>query len=226
VIESTPTNQEILVFISHRDSTCGECGEKLGRSAWIRLAGEKGAICLSCADLDQLIFLPSGNVALTRRAKKYSSLSAVVLKWSKTRKRNERQGLLVEEAALEKAELECLADSEVRELKRERSAERREQEDEKFIERFAARVREMFPGMPKDREKVIAGHACQKYSGRVGRSASAKDLEEDAVRLAVISHIRHVETNYDELLMRTGERSDARQSVRKTVDRVLADWQS
>jgi hypothetical protein len=72
-----PAN-ELKVFISHRDSTCDECGEELGRSAWIMLAGEKGALCLACADLDHLEFLPSGDAALTRRAKKYSELHAVV----------------------------------------------------------------------------------------------------------------------------------------------------
>jgi hypothetical protein len=95
---------EIKVFISNRDSTCGECGEDLGRKAWITLVRDKGALCLSCADLDHLIFLASGDAALTRRACKHSLLSAVVLKWSRARKRYERQGLLVEEAALELAE--------------------------------------------------------------------------------------------------------------------------
>jgi hypothetical protein len=42
----------------------------------------------------------------------------VVLKWSRARNRYERQGLLVEEQALEKAEEECLADSELRERRR------------------------------------------------------------------------------------------------------------
>src|ERR1700674_4470101 len=107
-------SQEFKVFISNRESTCGECGENLGSKAWITLAGEKGALCLACADLDHLLFLPSGNVALTRRAGKHSTLVAVVLKWSRARKRYERQGLLVEEQGLEKAEKECLADSEVR----------------------------------------------------------------------------------------------------------------
>jgi len=49
--------------------------------------------------------------ALTRRARKHSLLSAVVLKWSRARKHYERQGLLVEETALELAEDECLADA-------------------------------------------------------------------------------------------------------------------
>ena len=117
--------ENLKVFISSRDSSCEECGESLGRGAWITLVEGKGALCLSCADLDHLLFLPSGNTALTRRARKHSVLSAVVLKWSRARRRYERQGLLVEAEALEQAETECLADSEVRTRRREREAARR-----------------------------------------------------------------------------------------------------
>jgi hypothetical protein len=48
-----------------------------------------------------------------------------VLKWSRARKQYERQGLLVEEQAIEQAEQECLADSEARAIRREREAARR-----------------------------------------------------------------------------------------------------
>ena len=68
----------------------------------------------------QLVFLPVGDAALTRRARKHSTLSAVVLEWSRARERHERQGLLVEACALEKAEEECLADGEVRARRQER----------------------------------------------------------------------------------------------------------
>src|SRR3984893_16069490 len=80
-------NEELKVFISSRESICGECGENLGSEAWLPLAREKGALCLACADLDHLLFLPSGNPALTRRARKHSTLAAVVLKCSRARKR-------------------------------------------------------------------------------------------------------------------------------------------
>ena len=39
------------VFITSRESVCDECGEELGRKAWITLAGDRGALCLACADL-------------------------------------------------------------------------------------------------------------------------------------------------------------------------------
>ena len=218
--------QELKVFISSRESTCGECGENLGSKAWITLAGEKGALCLACGDLDHLFFLPSGNAALTRRARKHSTLAAVVLKWSRARKRYERQGLLVEARGLEKAEEECLVDSEVRARQREREAIRREEVDSKYLEEFAARVRELFPGCPAGREREIAEHACLKYSGRIGRSASAKAMDEAAVRLAVMAHVRHRETKYDELLASGRERWQARAAVEGALFRVLQKWEA
>jgi hypothetical protein len=218
-------SQDLAVFITTGESSCNECGEDLGRRAWITLAADKGALCLACADLDHLVFLPAGDAALTRRARKHSTLSAVVLRWSRARKRYERQGLLVEEVALEQAEQECLADSEARARRREREAERRAELDHQYVERFAARVREIFPGCPPGRETAIAEHACLKYSGRVGRSAAAKALDEAAVRLAVIAHIRHAETPYDSCLARGMDRREARAQVEGRVARVLAEWE-
>jgi hypothetical protein len=217
---------DLKVFISTRDSTCDECGEDLGRHAWITLAQDKGALCLACADLDHLVFLPAGDAALTRRARKYSTLNAVVLKWSRARKRYERQGLLVESEALDRAEQEYLADGEVRARRREREAERRAELDRQYVEQFAGRVRELFPGCPAGREVAIAEHACLKYSGRVGRSATAKSLDESAIRLAVIAHIRHAETNYDTLLARGYDRREARAAVEAAVDHVLGRWET
>ena len=55
---------EIKVFITNRESKCDDCGENLGRQAWITLQRDKGALCLTCADLDHLTFLPTGDAAL------------------------------------------------------------------------------------------------------------------------------------------------------------------
>lgn len=217
--------EEIKVFISNRDSKCGECDEELGRKAWITLDREQGALCLSCADLDHLIFLSAGDAALTRRARKHSQLSAVVLKWSRARKHYERQGLLVEEKALEQAESECLADSESRARRNEREQERRAERDEQYIQAFATHVRALFPNCPPDREQTIAEHACRKYTGRIGRSAAAKAFDEDAVRLAVIAHIRHRETNYDDLLGNGWYRGEARSQVRDQVNTICDLWE-
>jgi hypothetical protein len=217
--------QELKVFIAMRDSACDECGENLGRDAWIMLARDRGALCLACADLEHLVFLPSGDPALTRRARKHSRLSAVVLKWSRARNRYERLGVLVEEVGLASAEAQCLADGEARARRRSREEARRGELDREYVERFAQRVRELYPRCPGDAERTIAEHACLRYSGRVGRSAVAKAFDEEAVRLAVVAHIRHVETAYDELLAGGWDRRDARRQVEDRVRSVLDTWQ-
>lgn len=220
------SDNQIKVFISNRESKCDECGGKLGHHAWIVPVENKGAACLTCADLDHLVFLPSGDTALTRRSRKHSRLCAVVLKWSRARKRYERQGLLVENDALERADRECKADATQRETRRAQAVLRRAELDEEYIRLFAACVRELYPRCPTGREIVIAEHACRKYSGRVGRSPAAKALDKQAVRLAVTAHVRHTETNYDEHLSIMFERSEARTMVRDTVAEVLELWES
>lgn len=223
--QATARHEELKVFIAARESKCDECGEDLGHHAWVALAGERGALCLTCADLDHLVFLPSGDAAVTRRARKHSTLRAVVLEWSRARKRYERQGLLVEEAALAQAERECLADAEARARRREREAARRGELDRQYVEQFARRVREIFAGCPRGADTAIAEHACLRYSGRVGRSAAAKALGEEAIRLAVAAHVRHTKTNYDQLLASGWNRHDARAEVADQVRSVLAAWE-
>ncbi len=127
---------------------------------------------------------------------------------------------------MEKAEEECLADSDIRERRREREAVRRQEFDRQYVDQFAERVRELFPGCPRGREREIAEHACLKYSGRVGRSASAKALDKEAVHLAVMAHVRHRETKYDELLARGYDRWEARAAVEKVVGRMLQRWEA
>ena len=104
------------------------------------------------------------------------------------------QGILVEPEVLEHAEQESLADAEARARRQERAANRREVEDREFITAFAGAIREQYPGRPAKEATEIAKHACRKYSGRVGRTAAAKELSPDAIRLAVIAHIRHAHT--------------------------------
>ena len=89
----------IVVFSILKPSVCAECGAELWKGSFLRMEKEK-PLCLECADLDHLVFLPRGDVALTRRSRKYSVLSAVVVRFSRSRKRYERQGLLIESGAL------------------------------------------------------------------------------------------------------------------------------
>lgn len=215
------------VFIIARATACSECGAELGAGSWITLAGEgetREPFCLSCADLDHLVFLPRGDAALTRRAGKYSGLRCEVLKWSRSRKRYERQGVLVEENALDQAEEECLADAEAR----ERRAERRRQRDAELDEEFAARFRDAilaaYPAAPREEAEAIARHACKRNSGRVGRSAAARELDATAVRLAVRASLRHGSTRYDRLLMSGVPRDEARREIAADLDAAEDAW--
>jgi hypothetical protein len=211
---------ELLVIQPVRDWTCAECRG----SGDLLIMDEPGPLCLACADLDHLAFLPAGDAALTRRAKKASGLSAVVVRWSRTRKRYERQGLLVEDAALEQAEQQCLADEEARLRRRERDRERREAADVELAASMAGEIRRLFPRCPAARAEAIARHTSLRGSGRVGRSAAGRSLDETAITLAVVASVRHEDTNYDSLLMSGVSREIARDRTRPSVDRVLAAW--
>jgi hypothetical protein len=211
---------DLLVIQPVRDWTCAECqgtGDLL-------IMDDQGPLCLACADLDHLVFLPAGDAALTRRAKNASGLSAVVVRWSRARKRYERQGLLVEEAALEQAEQQCLADEDVRMRRRERDRERRAAEDVELQASMVKEISRLFPRCPAERAEAIARHTSLRGSGRVGRSAAGRALDEKAITLAVAASVRHQDTNYDFLLMSGVSRDHARDRTRPAVDRVLAAW--
>ena len=216
--------KDILVFIVRRDTRCSECGEELWHGSFLYLEKDR-ALCLSCSDLCHLEYLPSGNMALTRRSIKYSKIHAKVLQWSRTRNRYERQGVLVEPDSIKKAEEECLADADTRELKRRRAEVKRKEEDQRYIEEYANHVRKLFPGCHASEDFKIARHACQKYSRRVGRSAASKEFNPQAILLAVQAHVRHEYTNYDELLMTGWDRLDARAAVQFRVEEILSQWQ-
>ncbi len=130
-------SDDIVVFSIIKDSICSECGEELLKGSFLRIEKQR-PLCLECADLDHLVFLPRGDTALTRRSRKYSNLTAVVVRFSRARRRYERQGLLVEDAALLRAEDECLSDAEKRQHARERAAGTRTKAEEKYVDRFAA----------------------------------------------------------------------------------------
>ncbi len=219
--ESQPA--DLVVFSIRREATCDECRDTVQPGGLLRKENER-ALCVDCADLGHLVYLAAGDAALTRRAAKHSRLRAVVVRWSRTRKRYERQGTLVEEAALARSEEECLADAEAREARRQREAVRREGVDREYVAAVARWIAERYPGCPAGEEERIAEHACRKHSGRVGRTDAARRFEPAALELAVHAHVRHCFTPYDELLGHGHERLEARAMVRDVVEARLRDW--
>ena len=79
---------------------CHRCGDTDG----LLIMEAPGPACLRCAGLDDLEYLPAGDALLTRRAKAKSARYAVVVRFSRSRRRYERRGLLVEPQALEDAQ--------------------------------------------------------------------------------------------------------------------------
>lgn len=90
----------VVIQPLNREWTCHRCGG----SGALLIMEPPGPSCLSCAGLADLEFLPAGDALLTRRAKARSARHAVVVRFSRSRKRYERQGLLVEAELLRQAE--------------------------------------------------------------------------------------------------------------------------
>ena len=65
-------------------------------------------------------------------------------------------------------------------------------------------------------ESIVAG---------VGRTVAAKKLDKQAVRFAVVAHIRHTKTNYDDLITSLVERSKARTRGADVVAEVQKLWE-
>jgi hypothetical protein len=183
---------DLVVVQPVKEWTCTLCG---GTGGLLIMEGD-GPLCLTCAEMDHLVFLPSGNATLSRRARKSSRLSAVVVRWSRSRGRYERQGLLVEPAALEQAEATLPVE-----------------QDDDFAARMAAEIGRLFPGCPPERAAAIA-----RQSGR------RAPLDDEAVALAVLASVRHENTTYDELLMAGVPRAEARDRVEASVDRMMTRW--
>jgi hypothetical protein len=214
---------QTVVFQILRDSRCSECSAEIEQDSFLLLEAQQ-PLCLPCAGLGHLAFLPSGDTALTRRATRHSTRVAVVVRFSRSRKRYERQGVLVEPAALEKAEQECTEDAEDRAAARARAAERRHDEDRALAARMADQIRALFPGCPSAEASAVAEHSAQRGSGRVGRTAAGRKLDDQALSLAVIAAVRHRHTNYDHLLAEGVDRATARHRVADQVEEMLAQW--
>lgn len=218
---SSPTKP--VVFEIVRESTCSECGAELPRGSFLMMEAEQ-PLCLPCAGLDDLEYLPAGDAALTRRSVRYSERSNVVVRFSRSRGRYERQGVLVEKSALERAEKECSEDAVERAEARIAGAARREQQDRELIARMTVEIRKLFPGCPPREATAIAAHTATRNSGRVGRTSAGRNLDEGALTAAVTAAVRHRHTEYDALLAGGADRQRARQQIADRVEKILAGW--
>jgi len=137
-------------FVTATDTAVGKTVVTAGLATALRARGRDVAV-FKPVQSGALADDPSGDAALTRRATKYSERVAVVVRFSRARKRYERQGILVGESALERAENECLADAQQRSARCSREELRRAQHDRDLAARMADAILGLFPGCPPER---------------------------------------------------------------------------
>src|SRR4030088_1745049 len=101
LVEKASRPPELVVIQPLNNAwTCHKCG----KNGDLLVMEDPGPACLRCVGLDDLEFLSAGNALLTRRAKAKSPRHAVVVRFSRSRGRYERKGLLLETQALDEAE--------------------------------------------------------------------------------------------------------------------------
>jgi hypothetical protein len=106
LIEEASRAPELVVVQPLKgDWACHRCG---GSGNFLMMENS-GPVCLRCMGLDDLAFLPAGDALLSRRVKARSTRFAVVVRFSRSRRRYERQGLLVEPEALSDVQRELEA---------------------------------------------------------------------------------------------------------------------
>jgi hypothetical protein len=71
---------DLVVISPLKDWTCTTCSG----TGDLLIMQDVDPVCLRCADLNHLVFLPAGDAGLTRRAHRTSELSAVVVRFSRT----------------------------------------------------------------------------------------------------------------------------------------------
>lgn len=97
---------EVVIFRTVKESQCSQCNKEMFKGSFLLMEADQ-PLCMACAGLSEFVFVPSGDSQLTRKAKKNSTQTFVVVQFSRTHKRYERQGILVQEEALQKAQQEA-----------------------------------------------------------------------------------------------------------------------
>ena len=160
------------------------------------------------------VFVPKGDVYITKncRQKTYERGQTVYVV---VNKHNKIIGLRCPQSVFSAVEVM----SEATAAKRADAVDRR---DAAARDRFEEALGQVFPRMPLDDVKRVLQHALKKRSGRVGRTET-HSLEHKA-KLAVLAHIRHRYTNYDQLLNDGKDRDNARSVVLGDVNDISTKW--
>ena len=214
------------IFLTRKETlVCRQCYNSIAKGQHFVAETEKNkGTCLKCSIFRSFSFLPSGDAAMTRRSKKHSTRCGVVQQWNHRRKRYERKGQFVELSAILLAKQDCEADKGKRAESNKKAAIKREVVDKAYILEFGKAIRKRYPNCPIQREDKIAEHACLKHSGRVGRTASAKQFDNKMIDLAVEAHIRHAETNYDNEFGKGVAKKQIRANLKYDILKTMGSW--
>lgn len=160
------------------------------------------------------VFVPKGNVYITKNCRKKTHEADKTL-YVVVDKRNKPIGL------------RCPADiySAVMSQNKATATQRAEavqKRDAAMEENFEDAIVKLFPKIPKTEIPQIIKHSLKKHSRRVGRTS--KVALQDRVKLAVRAHIRHVHTDYDQLLKQGVSRTVAREKVWDKLNEVARQW--
>lgn len=212
-----------FVFRILHDTRCSECGADVAQAELLAMEADQ-PLCLQCAYLEELDFVSASDSGLLQLAAEWSERSAVVVRFHRCHRRYERQGLLVNRAALEKAERECLADADERSAARVRETVYRHEQCRELALRLLERINQLFPGAPSWELARVAEFVAVREHGRVGRSEAVRNLEGRALSASIVAAIRRYCTDYDKLLVGGMDRTTARRCVGERVEELLAAW--
>ncbi len=90
---------ELVAIDARKKWSCHRCGGTGG----FFVMETPGPACLTCLGFGDLVWLPSGDAQVTRKARAASARTLVVVRWSPSNKRYQRIGALVEPRALAEA---------------------------------------------------------------------------------------------------------------------------
>jgi hypothetical protein len=120
--------------------------------------------------------------------------------------------------------LPCALDADERAGERARGAAARVKQDREMVVRMTEQITTLFPGCPPQEAAAIAAHTAVRGSGRIGRTAAGRNLDEQTPTAAVAAAVRHRHTEYESLLASGLDRALARERVTDQVQAILAAW--
>ena len=86
---------------------------------------------------------------------------------------------------------------------------------------LAGHIKRLFPACPQSKVNTIANY-CIKNTSRLRYAETLTD--EEKAEKAVFAYIRHVLTDYDDLISGTMTRADARTAVQPQIQEILERW--